>query len=29
VADQQVGRGLAPLYDEDPHICRLVVRWNS
>ena len=28
VVHQQTGRGLAPLGEEDPHICRLVVRWT-
>jgi SAM-dependent methyltransferase len=28
VTERLVGRGLAPLGAEDPHICRLVVRWT-
>lgn len=28
VVHREVGRGLAPLGTEDPHICRLVVRWT-
>lgn len=29
VVAQEVGRGLAPLGDEDPEVCRLAVRWRS
>jgi hypothetical protein len=29
VVDRQTGRDLAPLGNENPHICRLVVRWTS
>lgn len=29
VTEQVVGRGLAPLGEEDPQICRLVVTWSS
>ena len=29
VVHRETGRGLAPLGNEDPHICRLVVRWTS
>lgn len=29
VLDRQTGRDLAPLGEENPHICRLVVRWTS
>jgi SAM-dependent methyltransferase len=28
VVRRETGRGLAPLGTEDPHICRLVVRWT-
>ena len=28
VAHRETGRDLAPLGDENPHICRLVVRWT-
>jgi cyclopropane fatty-acyl-phospholipid synthase-like methyltransferase len=28
VVHHQTGRGLAPLGEEDPHVCRLVVRWT-
>jgi hypothetical protein len=28
VVHRETGRGLAPLGHEDPHICRLVVRWT-
>jgi hypothetical protein len=29
VVHRETGRGLAPLGNEDPYICRLVVRWTS
>jgi SAM-dependent methyltransferase len=29
VVHREIGRGRAPLGNEDPHICRLVVRWTS
>jgi SAM-dependent methyltransferase len=29
VLHRETGRGLAPLGKENPHICRLVVRWTS
>ena len=28
VVHRETGRDLAPLGDENPHICRMVVRWN-
>ncbi len=28
VVHRETGRGLAPLGEEDPHVCRLVVRWS-
>ncbi len=29
VVERQTGRDLAPLGEENPHICRLVVRWTA
>jgi hypothetical protein len=29
VVHRETGRDLAPLGQENPHICRLVVRWTS
>ena len=29
VVHQEVGTGLAPFGDEDPEVCRLVVKWSS
>ncbi|MGO4255477.1 hypothetical protein [Marmoricola sp. RAF53] len=29
IVEQEVGRGLAPLGEEDPHVCRLVVSWRK
>ena len=29
VVRREVGRGLAPLGEEDPEVCRMIVRWES
>lgn len=29
VVRSETGRDLAPLHDENPHICRIIVRWNQ
>lgn len=28
IVRREVGRGLAPLEDEDPEVCRMIVRWH-